>query len=606
MVSKNKTQIKNEIQSLLHETFGYKTFRGEQEEIISSVIEGLDTFVLMPTGAGKSLCFQIPALYLEGTAIVVSPLISLMSNQVNALKQNGVKAEFINSSLDYNEYREIEEAALAGELDLLYITPEGFQGGRVRNLIDDIDLSFFAIDEAHCVSNWGHDFRDDYLLLGQIKKSYPDLPIIALTATADFRVREDIVKSLKLSSPKVFISSFERKNITYKIEAKNSVQKQIDQVLALHKNECGIIYCQTRKKVDELSKSLKKKGHTVIAYHAGLTPEARNKAQSRFERKDNIIVVATIAFGMGIDKPNVRFVCHNGLPKNIESYYQETGRAGRDGEPSFAYMFYGMDDFIVSKGFIDRSEMNENYKKISLEKLHSMLELCEMNICRNKYVLNYFGEEAGDQCGHCDICNQEVKSFDVTVYAQKALSAIYHLNSRFGANHIIDVLLGSKNQKLEKFGHHRLSVYGLGKDLSKQDWNVIIRGLLLNDYINYSNPEYRTLGLTAKAREILKGESTFSITKKLGQTKKKKSVSIQVSDEDYDTELFSVLKEKRYAMAKDKGVPPFVIFSDKTLKDLSVKKPKSHDEFLDVYGIGKSKCEKYADTFLSLIGEHSA
>ncbi|MEE3079672.1 MAG: ATP-dependent DNA helicase RecQ, partial [Bdellovibrionota bacterium] len=332
--------MKKELESILFDTFGYPSFRGDQLNIIKSVINGDDTFVLMPTGAGKSLCYQLPALYLEGVAIVVSPLISLMTNQVNALKQNGVRAEFINSTLEYSDYKRIEESAISGELDLLYITPEGFQGGRVRDLLDDMDISLFAIDEAHCVSSWGHDFREDYLTLGKIKNDYHDIPIIALTATADKRVRSDILSSLQLDEPNVFISSFERKNIHYKVEAKEQVSKQIEQVLKTHAGECGIIYCQTRNKVDTLTKNLQKKGYHAIAYHAGLTSIQREKTQKKFERKDDIVVVATIAFGMGIDKPNVRFVCHNGLPKNIENYYQETGRAGRDGEPSFAYMFY--------------------------------------------------------------------------------------------------------------------------------------------------------------------------------------------------------------------------------------------------------------------------
>ena len=598
--------MKKELESILFDTFGYPSFRGDQLNIIESVINGDDTFVLMPTGAGKSLCYQLPALYLEGVAIVVSPLISLMTNQVNALKQNGVRAEFINSTLEYSDYKRIEESAISGDLDLLYITPEGFQGGRVRDLLDDIDISLFAIDEAHCVSSWGHDFREDYLTLGKIKNDYHDIPIIALTATADKRVRSDILSSLQLDEPNVFISSFERKNIHYKVEAKEQVSKQIEQVLKTHAGECGIIYCQTRNKVDTLTKNLQKKGYHAIAYHAGLTNIQREKAQKKFERKDDIVVVATIAFGMGIDKPNVRFVCHNGLPKNIENYYQETGRAGRDGEPSFAYMFYGMDDFVISKSFIDNSEMSQEYREISLNKLKMMLELCELNSCRNKFILNYFGEEAKDECDHCDICSNEVESFDATIHAKKVLSTIYYLNSRFGAGQVVDILLGAKNKKIKDYNHNKLSVYGIGTDLSRSDWNLIIRSLILNEYICYSNPEYRTLGLTKKSGKILKGESEFSVTKKLGVVKShKKAVKTNSSEfEDYDKELFQILKDHRYKMAKEKGVPPFVIFSDKTLKDLSIKKPRNESEFLDVYGVGKSKSEKYGSIFLELIRCH--
>ena len=598
--------MKRELESILFDTFGYPSFRGDQLDIIKSVINGDDTFVLMPTGAGKSLCYQLPALYLEGVAIVVSPLISLMTNQVNALKQNGVRAEFINSTLEYSDYKRIEESAISGELDLLYITPEGFQGGRVRDLLDDMDISLFAIDEAHCVSSWGHDFREDYLSLGKIKDDYEDIPIIALTATADKRVRSDILSSLQLDEPNVFISSFERKNIHYKVEAKEQVSKQIEQVLKTHSGECGIIYCQTRNKVDTLTKNLQKKGYHAISYHAGLTSLQREKAQKKFERKDDIVVVATIAFGMGIDKPNVRFVCHNELPKNIENYYQETGRAGRDGEPSFAYMFYGMDDFVISKSFIDNSEMSQEYREISLSKLKMMLELCELNSCRNKFILNYFGEEAKDECDHCDICSNEVESFDATIHAKKVLSTIYYLNSRFGAGQVVDILLGAKNKKIKDYSHDKLSVYGIGTDLSRSDWNLIIRNLILNEYICYSNPEYRTLGLTKKSGKILKGESEFSVTKKLGVVKShRKAVKTNNSEfEDYDKELFQVLKDHRYKMAKEKGVPPFVIFSDKTLKDLSIKKPRNESEFLDVYGVGKSKSEKYGSIFLELIRCH--
>ena len=598
--------MKKELESILFDTFGYPSFRGDQLNIIKSVINGDDTFVLMPTGAGKSLCYQLPALYLEGVAIVVSPLISLMTNQVNALKQNGVRAEFINSTLEYSDYKRIEKSAIYGDLDLLYITPEGFQGGRVRDLLDDIDISLFAIDEAHCVSSWGHDFREDYLTLGKIKNDYHDIPIIALTATADKRVRSDILSSLQLDEPNVFISSFERKNIHYKVEAKEQVSKQIEQVLKTHAGECGIIYCQTRNKVDTLTKNKQKKGYHAIAYHAGLTSIQREKAQKKFERKDDIVVVATIAFGMGIDKPNVRFVCHNGLPKNIENYYQETGRAGRDGEPSFAYMFYGMDDFVISKSFIDNSEMSQEYREISLNKLKMMLELCELNSCRNKFILNYFGEEAKDECDHCDICSNEVESFDATTHAKKVLSTIYYLNSRFGAGQVVDILLGAKNKKIKDYNHDKLSVYGIGTDLSRSDWNLIIRSLILNEYICYSNPEYRTLGLTKKSGKILKGESEFSVTKKLGVVKShRKAVKTNSSEfEDYDKELFQILKDHRYKMAKEKGVPPFVIFSDKTLKDLSIKKPRNESEFLDVYGVGKSKSEKYGSIFLELIRCH--
>ena len=591
------------IYEVLKENFGFTAFRGTQEAIINDVLAKKDVLALMPTGGGKSLCFQLPALCMPGITIVISPLISLMQNQVSGLKLSGINAECLNSSQDPEDQQKIINSVEAGSTKLLYLSPEGLSSDYIWSLISRLNISLFAIDEAHCVSQWGHDFRKDYLTLGKLKKAYPAIPVIALTATADSKVRVDIINQLGLVDSAQYVSSFNRENINYKVTPKNDTTKQIKAVLAKHVDECGIIYCPTVKKVDSICAELKKSGMNVISYHGQMDSVKRSKNLIRFEQEDDIIVVATIAFGMGIDKPNVRFVIHNGMSKNIENFYQESGRAGRDGLPAFSYVFYGLDDLMTYKRFIDFSQMEESHKENAHEKLNLMLKFCESEICKTKIILNYFGEEVEKDCGHCDSCLEDYEKFDITTESLKYLSAVFRLKEKFGAGHTIDVLRGSASQKIENFGHDKLSVYGIGKEHSKSDWMAINQRLITLGYLRI-NSEYRTLNLDPSAREVLQDNKTVFMRREIGKTKanvkKPKTKTTKALTGD-SADLFEKLKDYRLKKSKELGVPSYVIAPNATLEDLAVKMPQNVSELLDIHGIGQKKADQFGEDFIEII-----
>lgn len=590
---------------VLQNVFGYEDFRLEQKNAIQAALNKEDAFVLMPTGGGKSLCYQVPALCFDGLTVVISPLISLMKNQVDALKINGVAAEFLNSTLDIDIWNEIYQDVISGDVKLLYLSPEGLASTKIRNLLKNANISFIAVDEAHCVSQWGHEFRSDYKNLGSLRELLPHVPMMALTATADQKVRDDIIANLHLKEVREFVSSFDRANIRYEIRPKDNGTKQLLEFLKEHEGETGIIYCGTRKKVDQITEKLRDQGLNAYAYHAGLSDVERSLSQEKFEKEEDIIIVATIAFGMGIDKPNVRFVAHLGLSKNIESYYQETGRAGRDGQPAVAWMVYGLDDLVRNKNFLNNSDASGVYKELATTKIDSMLSFCELTTCRRKYLLSYFGEEYPRDCGNCDCCLNEFESHDATLEAKKFLSAVFRTGQNFGAKYIIDILRGAKEEKILNRSHHELSVYGIGRETPAKEWNYIVRNLVFREYLFYKNLEYRTLALAPKALEILKEGKTFSVNrplKKLGTGLKtglsKKREKLEISDV-----LLEKLKAKRSALAKKLRVPPYQVFSNRTLEDMAERLPRTQEEFLEVHGVGQKKCQKFADDFLSIIIE---
>lgn len=591
---------------ILKETFGYSSFRFEQLAIINSVLDGTDTLAIMPTGGGKSLCYQIPALYFEGVTLVISPLISLMQDQVMNLKEYGVKSVFLNSTLTYKELQKTKAQILAKEVKIVYVSPEGILNSGLKEFFEQVSISLIAIDEAHCVSQWGHEFRKDYMRLGELKLMFPEVPVIALTATADAKTRLDISKQLHLKQPNVFVSSFDRPNINYMILERTDELKQLDDFIKKnHANETGIVYCLSRDKVERIATSLNKLGYFAVAYHAGLSQAQRTKNQELFNTEEKIIVVATIAFGMGIDRPDVRFVAHLDLPKSIESYYQETGRAGRDGKASSAWMIYGLQDVVKLSQMLETTDADENYKKVARFKLDSMLALCEASFCRRKYLLHYFGESGNDYCGQCDTCLVPPLVWDATVDAQKMLSTIYRTGQTYGAGHIIEVIRGSKNAKVMEKNHHLLSVYGIGKEKSKEHWSTLLRQLLNLNYITIKNWEYRSLALTNKTQEILTGGVKLDLRKQeenlLSKTKKEKKGNKSSESVHGKLDLFDSLKELRNKIAKEKNIPSYIVFNDKTLHDMCSLMPRNESEFLLVHGVGQSKLENYGDAFLGLV-----
>lgn len=590
---------------LLQSLYGYDRFRGHQAEIIEHVRAGNSALVLMPTGGGKSLCYQIPALLRDGVGIIISPLIALMQDQVDAMQQLGVRAAFLNSSLDHSEQNRIEQQLLAGELDLLYIAPERLVQSYTLDLISRCTLALFAIDEAHCVSQWGHDFRSDYLSLSLLQERFPDVPRVALTATADVRTRSEIIERLSLVGASSFISGFDRPNIRYGIANKISAKKQLLDFLRQRKNEAGIVYCLSRKKVEDTAAWLTEQGFTALPYHAGLPGQLRQTHQKRFLREDGVIIVATIAFGMGIDKPDVRFVAHLDLPKSIEAYYQETGRAGRDGQPADAWMIYGLQDVVRLQQMVQGSEGSEQFKRAERHKLDAMLGLCEVTSCRRKVLLNYFADNAPEHCGNCDNCQIPPQTWDATEAAQKLLSTVYRSGQRFGAMHVMDILQGKETEKVLQHQHHQLSTFGIGKKIHDAQWRSLIRQLVVRGLLKVDIEGYSALQLTDLCRPVLKGEQSLFLRieeikapsiKKAGSKSARKA---QIPPEDQ--ELWDELRECRKMLADEHNVPPYVIFHDATLKEMLDTLPTSDAELLTITGVGESKLEKYGADFLSVL-----
>jgi len=608
----------NQARHILKSTFGYDDFRHHQADIIESIIQGKDVLTLMPTGGGKSICYQIPALVRPGTAIVVSPLIALMQDQVDALMQLGINAAFLNSTLNAGEQRIIEEQFRNGALDLIYLAPERLLNEYTLNLIDQCEISLFAIDEAHCVAQWGHDFRKEYQQLSMLHERYPDVPRIALTATADHRTRDEIIEQLALQQANVFINSFDRPNIHYAISETGHGRDELWRFIQnKHPNDAGIVYCLSRKNVESTAQWLSKKGRTALPYHAGLSQNIRQENQQRFLRDDGIIIVATIAFGMGIDKPDVRFVAHMNLPKNIESYYQETGRAGRDGLPSNAWMNYGLQDVINLRLFTEKSDADELFKRMMLQKTDAMLGLCELTDCRRQALLAYFGEELEEACGNCDNCISPPETWDATIATQKILSCIYRTNERFGAQYIIDILLGKDDDRIKTNTHDQLSTFNIGHEHSSPEWRGIFRQLVAHGYLAADSDGYGVLKLTPKAWPLLKrtaSPQTVMLRKLRKPSKeKKKRVSSSsnaatrrsardLSIEDQD--LFELLRQLRSTLAKEQNVPPYVIFPDKTLVEMVIAKPTSETQMLDISGIGEVKLKRYGEPFLNELKQY--
>jgi ATP-dependent DNA helicase RecQ len=595
------------LHKILKETFGYSEFRFDQFKIINAVLDGKDTLAIMPTGGGKSLCYQIPALFLDGITLVVSPLISLMQDQVMNLKETGVEAVFLNSSLSYQASQKAKEKILKGKVKIVYVSPEGILSPHLSVFFEQVEVSLIAIDEAHCVSQWGHEFRKDYTRLGELKDKFPNAPVIALTATADAKTRTDISEQLHLKDPQIFVSSFDRPNIKYMILDRHDELKQLDEFIkAHHALDTGIVYCLSRDKVERVAASLKKLGYPAVAYHAGLSQEVRTKNQERFNVDDRIIVVATIAFGMGIDRPDVRFVAHLDLPKSIESYYQETGRAGRDGKPSSAWMIYGLQDVVKLSQMLETTDAGEAYKKVARHKLDSMLALCEAAACRRRYLLQYFGEIGNETCAYCDTCMEPPVVWNATIDAQKIMSTIYRTKQMYGAGHIIDVIRGSKSVKVTDRKHDELSVFGIGKDQPKEHWNTILRQLLNLNYVAIKSWEYRSLCLTSKSLEILTGGQLLNLRKQEAVLfKKSKKESSRTKEAQHGRQdLFGALKELRNSLAKEKGLPSYIVFNDKSLHDMCNLMPRNDDEFLMVHGVGQNKLENYGAKFLNLIRSH--
>ncbi len=598
------------IQQTLQHYFGYDSFRHNQEEIISTILEGNDTVVLMPTGGGKSICYQLPALIFEGVTVVVSPLIALMKDQVDALKQNGIAAAFLNSSLTSFEQQSVlellprknDKASRENSLKLLYVAPERLLGNDnfFLHFLKDINVSLFAIDEAHCISQWGHDFRPEYLTLGQLKTYFPTIPIAALTATADGLTKKDIIEKLALVNYSVFENSFNRPNIFYSIKPKYNYYQNLVDYLNSHKEDSGIIYCLSRASTQKLAQDLRDEGFSAAAYHAGLDKKLKEETQEKFLRDEIRIIVATIAFGMGINKSNVRFVVHADLPKNIEGYYQETGRAGRDGLNSEAILFYGPGDVFKLKHFAT-VENNEEQTRIMLRKLEEMVGLCETNQCRRKYLLNYFGEEAPDHCDNCDICTSDYEKTDATEEAQKILSAVSRLNQRFGTNYVIDILRGS-NSKTMKLEHLNLKTYGIGKNISKENWKIYVRQLIQAGYLKQSTGEYPVLQLTESSMKVLRGEEKVFLVRPAPA-----KVEVQYKPGPIVSEqpaLMKQLKELRYELATQENVPAYLVFSDATLLELSMYLPLTEADISRISGFGDVKLAKYGAAFLHVIKKY--
>ncbi|MGB5336278.1 MAG: DNA helicase RecQ, partial [Woeseiaceae bacterium] len=594
--------MQNSSKNILNTVFGYPEFRGQQQAIIEAALAGRDSLVLMPTGGGKSLCYQIPAMLKEGTGLVVSPLIALMQDQVAALNELGIEADFLNSSQSYEEQQDVIARLRQGSLQLLYVAPERLATGHTRALLREVPISLIAIDEAHCVSQWGHDFRPEYMSLGELGSLFPGVPRMAVTATATDRTRDEIVDRLALNSPEIFIASFDRPNIYYAVHAKTDPRSQLLKFVNAHRGEAGIVYCLSRKKTESTAEWLCQQGLKALPYHAGLASDVRHENQRRFLLEDGLIIVATIAFGMGIDKPDVRFVAHLDLPKSMESYYQETGRAGRDGEPADAWMVYGLQDVVRLRQMLEESDANDEYKRYEGYKLDALLGWCEGTGCRRRPLLEYFGDSLAEDCGNCDGCLLPAKTWDGTEAAQKLLSAVYRTGQRFVAAYLVDVLLGKMTDKIRQNGHDKLSVFGIGNELSATAWRSVARQLIAAGHLRADAERFGALVLTESSRGVLRGETPLRFRedpKAPAKTTRRTARTQIVADEDLG--LWEALRACRQSLAEEHNVPAYVIFHDRTLHELLTIRPQTEAEMLSVSGVGQTKLERYGVDFLCVL-----
>jgi ATP-dependent DNA helicase RecQ len=594
---------------VLRDVFGYPAFRGPQAEIVAHVVDGGSALVLMPTGGGKSLCYQVPSLCRRGVGVVVSPLIALMQDQVDALREAGVRAAAINSAQSLEDASDAWRAMRAGELDLVYVSPERLLGGAFLQRLAEVDVALFAIDEAHCVSQWGHDFRPEYLQLAALAERFPGVPRIALTATADPRTREEIVRRLGLEAGRVFVASFDRPNIRYLLRDKDDAKRQLLAFLDEHRGEAGIVYARSRSRVDSFAAGLREAGHDAIAYHAGMESGARAEALDRFRRDSGVVVVATIAFGMGIDKPDVRFVAHVDLPKSLEAYYQETGRAGRDGLPAVAWMAHGAGDVPLLRRFIDESDAGEAQKRVEHAKLDALIGFAEASTCRRQVLLAHFGERLPEPCGNCDVCLEPARSSDATEPVRKALSAVYRTGERFGAAHIVDVLLGADTERVRTLGHDRLAVHGVGGELDRGQWRSLFRQLVATGLLE-PDPEGHgglRLGPDEKVRPVLRGERRVEMRlppPAVDRRRERRRAGAAAAADAADGDLLAALKAWRRDLARAQGVPPYVVFHDRTLVEIAARNPATREELSVVSGIGRAKLERHGDAVLALLRMH--
>jgi len=596
--------------TLLRQTFGFADFHPRQAEVIAAILAGHDALVLMPTGGGKSLCYQIPSLLLNGTGIIISPLIALMQNQVLALRQAGVRAEHLNSSLDRNQQQAVERKLRAGQLDLLYIAPERLLLPRTLDLLGELQLALFAIDEAHCVSSWGHDFRPEYLQLSVLPERFPGVPRMALTATADATTRKDMIAQLSLQQAEQYVSSFDRPNIRYLVEEQQAGREQLLQFLDRHHaGDCGIVYCLSRKKVEATAQWLNGHGRQALPYHAGLPHAERNQNQTRFMNEAGLIMVATIAFGMGIDKPDVRFVAHLDLPRSLEAYYQETGRAGRDGLPASAWLSYGLQNVVRLRQMLEASAVDESHKRLERRKLEAMLGYCEMTSCRRQALLAYFGEQRPQPCGNCDCCLSPPRVMDGSEYASKALSCVYRSGQRFGASYVIDILLGKNSDRILANGHQGLSTFGIGTELTGVQWRSVFRQLLARGMLSTDPEGFGVLRLTEACRQVLQGREPLSLRleqpgSKKSSRRRSKSGPLRPFD-DAEEKLWQTLCQCRSRLASQQGVPPYLVFHDSTLRAMVEEQPTNLSQFSSLNGVGQHKLKRYGAIFLQLLQTHN-
>jgi ATP-dependent DNA helicase RecQ len=592
---------------ILNDVFGYKKFRRHQEEVIDHVLNGGDAFVLMPTGGGKSLCYQIPSILRDGAGIIVSPLIALMQDQVRAMQQVGVRAAFLNSTLSMEDAYDVEQQLQNGDLDLVYIAPERLLNERTLWLLAKSKIALFAIDEAHCVSQWGHDFRAEYLKLSVLHERFPDIPRIALTATADGPTRREIIEKLSLGNAGIFSTGFDRPNICYRIVPKKNPREQLLKFLQTeHPADSGIVYCLSRKRTEETAMWLAQRGRKALPYHAGMDACDRQKNQDRFLREDNIIIVATIAFGMGIDKPDVRFVAHLDLPKSIEAYYQETGRAGRDGEPADAFMTYGLSDVILLRQFLEKSEADEQHKMVERRKLDALLGMCETTACRRKAMLSYLGEDMQEQCGNCDTCLEPAEDIDGTLAAKKALFAVHLTGQRFGAVHLTNILTGKTSERIQQQGHDKIKAFGGGTEFNADEWSSIFRQLAAMGFLAV-DMEYGSLKLTGSSKDVMKGKTEVRLRKdptpekKTSKTRNSKFYQEEIRLNPTEQKLYERLKEVRLNLAKEAELPAFMVFSDSSIREMAINRPSDEQAFSAISGVGKNKLQRYGSIFINAV-----